>query len=384
MKKLSALHLASFNGNIGDNANHNGFYALMESIKNYKFEYTQLEIREFFWKKRFFDSAFVDYANGFDILIIGGGNYFELWVDHSPTGTSIMIEPELFKQIKVPVLFNALGVDPGSGASQEACEKFKHFLDVILADPKNMVSVRNDGALASICKYIGGKYLDQIHWTPDAGILVACDDDFLQMDKEYLAVNLAGDMLDVRFPDNITGGLSYSEFIEQFAEILLNTLYEGFVDEVVLIPHIYKDLGCINDLLGYFPDEIIRTKIVVAPLLHGKDSELKIFSIYKNAKITFAMRFHANLCSIGFGTPTIGLNSYIQIQQLYKELGISNYCVCVNKGNISDSLDAVLSIIKADFSKHRMRFCSISIKQKEHIAKYSKHINLWLNNQKLA
>ncbi len=383
MKKLSALHLASFNGNIGDNANHNGFYALMESIKNYKFEYTELEIREFYWKERFFDSAFVDYANGFDILIIGGGNYFELWVDHSPTGTSIMIEPELFKQIKVPVLFNALGVDPGNGASQEACEKFKCFLDVILADPKNMISVRNDGALASICKYIGGQYLDQIYWTPDAGIIVACDDGFLQMDREYLAVNLAGDMLDVRFPNN-AGGISYSKFIEQIAEILLNTLYEGFVDEIVLIPHMYKDLGCINDLLGHFPDEIIRTRIVVAPLLHGKGSELKIFSIYKNAKITFAMRFHANLCSIGFGTPTIGLNSYIQIQQLYRELGISNYCVCVNKSDISDSLEAVLSIIKADLPKHRGRFCSISAKQKEYIAKYSKHIGLWLDSQSLA
>ncbi len=383
MKKLSVLHLASFDGNVGDNANHDGFYAAMGSIKNYIFEYTQLEIREFYWKKRFFDHSFVAFANGFDLLVIGGGNYFELWVDRSPTGTSIMIEPELFLKIKIPVLFNALGVDPGQGASQEACKKFRRFLDLTLADSKNMLSVRNDGALAAICEYIGEKYLDKIHWTPDAGILVACNDDFLKIEKEYLAVNLAGDMLEARFPNN-TGEISYSKFIKQIAGILLKALHKGLVGEVVLVPHIYKDLRCINDLLEQIPDEIIRTKIIVAPLLHGKGSEMKIFSIYKNAKITFAMRFHANLCSIGLGTPTIGLNSYIQIQQLYKELGLSDYCIPVNKGNVGGSLEAILTSIKDDIAGHRIKFRNVSIQQKKYYAKYIKSVELWLDKQYLA
>ena len=383
MKKVNVLHLASFEGNIGDNANHNGFYAAMKSINSYRFEYTQLEIREFYWKKRFFDEAFVDLANSFDLLIIGGGNYFELWVEHSPTGTSIMIQPELFKQIRIPVLFNALGVDPGKGLSQGTCNKLIHFLDLILANPKHMVSVRNDGALDNVRNYIGEKYLDKIHWTPDAGIYTSCYDDFLRMDKQYLAVNIAGDMLDLRFPVN-TDGITYPIFLEQLAEVLLNILYEGFVDEVVLIPHIHKDLKSINDLLGKLPDEIIRTKIVVAPLLHGENSELKIFSIYKNAKMTFAMRFHANLCSIGLGTPTIGLNSYIQIQQLYKELGLSDYCVPVNKGNVGGSLEAILTSIKDDIAGHRIKFRNVSIQQKKYYAKYIKSVELWLDKQYLA
>jgi len=378
VKKLNALHLASFEGNIGDNANHNGFYASMENIESYKFEYTQLEIRDFYWKKRSFNKDFVDYANSFDIVIIGGGNYFELWVDHSPTGTSIMIEPALFKQIKVPVLFNALGVDPGQGASKNACAKFRHFLDLILSNSKNMVSVRNDGALNSIKTYIGEEYLDKIYWTPDAGILISCDYDFLQINKEYLAVNLAGDMLDVRFPKQ-ANGISYTNFIEQLAEILLNTIHEGFIDEIVLIPHIYKDFKCITDLLEQFSDEVIRTKISIAPLLHGKNSELKIFSIYKNAKLTFAMRFHANLCSIGFGVPTIGLDSYIQIQQLYDELRVPDYCVRINKRNMRKSMENILIAIKADIHDHRRNFTKISEKQKKHAAEYFKNVETWLD-----
>ena len=53
MKKLKTLHLASFEGNIGDNANHNGFYKHLQQNKLFTFNIDKLEIREFYWKKNF-------------------------------------------------------------------------------------------------------------------------------------------------------------------------------------------------------------------------------------------------------------------------------------------------------------------------------------------
>lgn len=43
-----ALHLASFTGNIGDEANHNGFRRKSEDNLNMQFDYTNLEIRNFY------------------------------------------------------------------------------------------------------------------------------------------------------------------------------------------------------------------------------------------------------------------------------------------------------------------------------------------------
>ena len=80
---LRVLHLASFAGNIGDLANHAGARRMLAERLGFALKFTDLEIREFYWKQRSFDDAFVAYANSFDLLIIGGGNYFELWVDHS-------------------------------------------------------------------------------------------------------------------------------------------------------------------------------------------------------------------------------------------------------------------------------------------------------------
>ena len=96
MSPLRVLHLASFSGNIGDNANHMGFRPWFADQVGRNVEWTNCEIREFYWKERAFDADFVVLANSFDALVIGGGNYFELWVENSPTGTSIAITPEDF------------------------------------------------------------------------------------------------------------------------------------------------------------------------------------------------------------------------------------------------------------------------------------------------
>ena len=105
---INILHIASFTGNIGDNINHIGFRPWLEKLIGLEVLWTSLEIRKFYWNQTNWDQSFVDYANSFDLVVIGGGNYFELWVDKSPTGTSIEIEPFLFEKIKTPVFFNAL------------------------------------------------------------------------------------------------------------------------------------------------------------------------------------------------------------------------------------------------------------------------------------
>ena len=207
MKILKTLHLASFDGNIGDNANHYGFYKYFNKDKNFKFDIDELEIREFYWKKMFFDKSFVELVNSYDLLIVGGGNYFELWVEDSPTGTSIAIELELLEQIETPILFNALGVDPGQGASEKNIKKFKNFLDALI-ERNDFISIRNDGAKKAIIDYVGEKYLEYINYTPDAGFFVDVNEPSeYYKNKKYLAINIAYDMQEVRFKN-----ISYEQF----------------------------------------------------------------------------------------------------------------------------------------------------------------------------
>lgn len=380
MKIIRTLHLASFDGNIGDNANHNGFYRYLKNIHGTKFEIEELEIREFYWKKRYFDESFVEQVNSFDLLIIGGGNYFELWVEHSPTGTSIMIEPELFEKIKIPVLFNALGVDPGQGATKESCEKFRKFLNVILENPKNFISVRNDGSIKTIKEYIGQDYAARIAWTPDAGVCVETDNGFclVEKNKTYVAINLAADMLETRFKNN-ENNITPDEFTDSIAILCSKIIDEKIADEIVFIPHIYKDIKLIKETIDKLPDNIIRTRINIAPLLHGINSELKIFSIYKSAKISLSMRFHANLCSVGLSTPTIGLSTYRQIDMLYKELNLENLLISANKKNFHEELIAKTKNISNNYEEYKNIFRDKSKEQNKLYAEYIERVESWLN-----
>ena len=98
---MKILHIASFKGNIGDNANHIGFRDWFEKLVKHTVEWENIEIREFYRSKRKWDNGFAKEANAYDLVIIGGGNYFELWVEKSPSGTSIEISPEVLRKIEI-------------------------------------------------------------------------------------------------------------------------------------------------------------------------------------------------------------------------------------------------------------------------------------------
>ena len=121
---------------------------------DFRFEYTNLEIRDFYWKKKQFNKDFIDYANQFDLLIIGGGNYFELWVENSSTGTSIDIELNLLRQLKIPTIFYSLGVDIGQGYSKNSVKRFNDFLKTIIEQENLFFCVRNDGSKKALKKYV--------------------------------------------------------------------------------------------------------------------------------------------------------------------------------------------------------------------------------------
>ena len=380
MKTIKTLHLASFNGNVGDNANHSGFYSQLSRNLFYKFDINQLEIREFYWKQRNFDHSFVELANSYDLLIIGGGNYFELWVDHSPTGTSIMIEPSLFKKIKIPVLFNALGVDPAQGATESNCDKFRIFLELLLSSEKYFVSVRNDGSLEAVSNFIGKEFCSKIVWTPDAGIFVEINDDFnlINTDKNYVAINIAGDMIEKRFPGN-GNYIDFKNFKSIFRELIINILRNDITDEILFVPHIHSDTELIIQILKKIPDPLKRCRISIAPLIHGQGSEKNIFALYKKAKFSLSMRFHSNVCSVGLEKPTIAMSNYRQIQKLCEEMNLLDYLVEVNRKNFDIILLEKIKKILCNYDTTLLNFKNISYANKKLYNNYISDVLIWLN-----
>jgi polysaccharide pyruvyl transferase WcaK-like protein len=292
----------------------------------YDLEFTELEIREFYWKKRSFDDAFVDYANTFDLLIIGGGNYFELWVDNSQTGTSIDISPERLRRLKVPTVFHALGVDIGQGYSEQSAARFKSFIGTVLERSDIFVSVRNDGSTRALQEVLSSTLADQIPTLPDGGFFVcALPANLPAARKDCVGVNIAGDMLEKRF----NRGLTVDDFLDELATACCMLMDARPSLRLAFMPHIWRDVALIAQLLPRIEDSYLRRRVAVGalePTARGLDNFL---SIYQGFDLVLGMRFHANVCPIGMGIPARGLLNYPQVKRLYEELEMSQRLVDV-------------------------------------------------------
>jgi len=340
-KTLRVLHLASFAGNIGDLANHAGARRMLAERLGFALEFTDLEIREFYWKQRNFDDAFVDYANGFDLLIVGGGNYFELWVDHSATGTSIDITPECLACLTVPTAFFALGVDTGQGYSAQSAQRFSAFMATVLDRRDMFVCVRNDGSSFALSEVLGEETAARIHIMPDGGFFAdpaGCRP--VQGDSGRIGINIAGDMLERRFDR----GLTTEGFLHELAEACRELMDALPALRIDLMPHIWRDSALIAQLLPMIPDPYLRRRVAVGRLEPGETGLADFLQRYRSFDLVLGMRFHANVCPIGMGVPARGLLNYPQVERLYEELDLQDRLVDVRVAGFGKHLvEAVLS-----------------------------------------
>lgn len=383
MNEVKALHIASFHGNIGDNANHNGFRRKLKKSLEVNIKFDEIEMREFYqsWNLRDFNSDdFIDLCNNYDLIIIGGGNFFELKWDYSYTGTTVNISHDTLRKINTPIFFHGVGCDIAKGTSSSAITKFDNFLEVLTNSNKYLVSVRNDGSNNTIKKLYGSKYNGKVHKVADgAFFLETTQHEFPELNHNLksIGINVVSDMKDIRFDTTKKNGIEYDEFIEGFAKYLNQFLLENQEYQLIFFPHIYSDLLSIYDLISRIDDKFRRTRVIVAPCITGEGSEDYIFSLYKECDLVLGMRFHSNVCSIAQNIPTIALSSYKKIYDLYSELHLLERVIEVNKEGFLDKLivqvDYTLNNLE-DIKKH-YQIVNMNI-EKESVKFYSK-IKAW-------
>ncbi len=376
MKVLRVLHLASFRGNIGDLANHAGARHLLGEGLGFTLEFTELEIREFYWKKRAFDDAFIDYANTFDLMIIGGGNYFELWVEQSATGTSIDITVQRLGRLTVPTVFFALGVDTGQGYSQQSVQRFSAFINTVLECPHMFVCVRNDGSHLALREVLGDKVAEQILIMPDGGFFADANNLSPAIDSGYLGINLAGDMLERRFSRD----LSVDGFLREFA-MSLQVLMDARIDlHINFMPHIWRDCALVAQLLPHFSDVHLRSRVVIGSLNPTRAGLATFLESYRNCDLVLGTRFHANVCPMGMMVPTRGLLNYPQVSHLYEELGLQHRLIDIRKSGFANSLvDGVLSDLN-DLGTQRKIYSNLIVTLHDQAVKTLGELRSWLNN----
>lgn len=332
-QSVKVLHIASFHGNVGDSAMHDGAYRTRREDCPLAFDYTPLEVREFFhWGQRKFDADFVDYLNGFDLAIVGGLGAYQLWRADTASGTCFDLAPDMLQRIEKPVIFYGLGCDASRGVDALAMDKFRRFLDV--GYEKNfMFSLRNDGSQPILQEAVGAPHISPMPVIPDGGLFARpsiTPNEFAYHGEKIVAINLAGCMPDKRFAAAAAGSPTLNEFAQGIALLGCDLLEAQQGVRLVFVPHIYSDLELISNVLNRLPDEYRRRHVSVAPYLNGGSNWSCIFDIYRQASLVIGMRFHACVVAIGMGTPVIGINTHHKIEGLFNDMQLSSDCIALS------------------------------------------------------
>jgi polysaccharide pyruvyl transferase WcaK-like protein len=376
---LKILHLASFSGNIGDRINHFGFYPWISTFFKNNVDWKKLEMRDFYTSKLRFDDSFIELANASDLVIIGGGNYFELWPSHSRTGISIDLLPEDYEKIKTPIFINAIGVDPGQGICVNAHQQLPEIMNFINNSNRILFSVRNDGSKRSISSFISDDTLIDI--LPDHGFFAhghEIKSSQIEKGPFNLGINLAMDMNKIRFK-----GLSEKEFIKIFAD-KLSELIAKFDIHLTLFSHVYSDLIVLNRVLERIPELFRRHKMTFVEFEDSETNAKRILEKYRTLDLNIGMRFHSNVASIGAGVSTLGLANYPQISNLYEELDQENLCFDVTTEIGIDKLFDEITENIVNKSRYAKINSEMMNKIKTQRNFFSSKLDTWLSNNNLT
>jgi len=341
---MKILHVASFLGNIGDNASHMGFKRIVDSFLS-KYEIKRMEIRKFYKNynlkdKCEFNEEFIDFANTFDLLVIGGGGFLDYWVKDSVTGTTIDIFPGLLKKLTTPMLVASIGCNPHREVPEGNIAKFRGFLDELCARPNIKIALRNDGSVNSFKNEIGEHYLEYMEEILDNGYFYEPGEFAIFSDnRRYAAVNITNDQLTMK--SNLRGNIDTTSYYKELSKSLTYLITQENLD-VVLVPHIYSDLKAISDLLVNMDDFLIRQHVTIAPCIQYDEGANLLFSIYKKSSLVLGMRYHANVCNMAMVKPIVGLAALDRVQYAYDSLGLTDRYVTV-AGSFSDELVSKIS-----------------------------------------
>jgi len=332
---MKILHLASFDGNIGDNASHIGFRKLLSSIIKDDYQIHQLEIRKFYNNyflpdKQRFNKNFADFVNQYDLLFIGGGGFLDFWVKNSATGTTLNIEETVLRAIKIPIIISSVGCIPHKEVPEENIPKFRKFLDQLLSRDYTFIAVRNDGSKQILKEYIGIDYYNNIPEILDHGFFYDNDgSSYSSSENKYILINSTSDQL--LMLNRGIGKIDTEYYVSEMRKVIKHLIDETNLD-IVFAPHIYSDYKAIHTLLEGINDFHIRSRTSITPYVQGDYGCNQIFSSYKNSALVLGMRFHANVCSIAMNKPSIGVAALDRVVSVYDSVGLAENVIKVDSG----------------------------------------------------
>lgn len=309
------LHVAAFGGNLGDKLNHNSFYHWFEShFAGRELIWTRIDLRQVWRGDRDLEKAIRQVHPKPDVIVIGGGNFWETWDKSSESGTSINMTADRFVDLGIPVFFNSLGAEIARGISPNAREIFSKDLQVFTSSEQFFTTIRNDGSRDNLrqLRFDSSDLLT----LPDHGFFPVINSKRKERDDCYnVVLNIAQDMEEIRY----RGFPSKKLFVSGLAEVLVR-IASNRETRFQIVAHVPSDIEIGSQLISLLPESLQRESVSISFNNSPNPSDLSFVQPYLDADLVIAQRFHSTILGLLYSENVISISNHPQLVDMLHEV----------------------------------------------------------------
>jgi polysaccharide pyruvyl transferase WcaK-like protein len=328
------LHIASHQINVGDGALIDGIRWQLDAVAERPIDYRPLDVVPLGSGAASFDPGILaDY----DLVLVGGGGTIDGSPNHTESGMALPLSGDAIRRSPTPLAFVALGYNlfPGQRLHCRA-----PLIDVLAACRERgfPFSVRNDSSHERLVEAVGDAARDVVE-VPDPGFFVRPDRSYIvpQMTgrRPSVLVQLAGDNLDRRL-GMATGRRWFTRrtdhmrrmrraFIGKIADLVTWLVTQRHA-EVVLAPHITRDLSLTAEIVERLPASITRPHVRVLGVPHPSHAS-QFFQAYAQADLVIGMRGHSVICAVGLRVPCVAISTHAKVSGFMRKCGLDPWSI---------------------------------------------------------
>lgn len=328
------LHIASHNINVGDGAITDGIRNELSKIADEVVEFSEIDILDFSPPYGNLSIQDIDFSC-YCLTLVGGGGIIDGKAGRIRSGNAFPMSGAELRRARFPIAYVAVGYNLYPGQVLHCKEALVEVLKAC-ADRDIPFSVRNDGSLERLREQVGNA-ADHVVEIPDPAFFIQIDPDHvipqMRNHKPTILIQVAGDNLDKRLRSthkSIVGRFALRraetperQFINKCAN-LITWLIENYDADVVLAPHITRDLRLTSEVVDRLPIPLARKKTRVLGIPHPRYAP-QFFAAYAKADLVIGMRGHSAICSVGLRIPFIAISTHAKVSGFMEKCGLSQW-----------------------------------------------------------
>jgi polysaccharide pyruvyl transferase WcaK-like protein len=303
-----------------------------------------------------FDRRLVEMINSRDAMIVGGAVAMNARPHYSNAGMRFDMPPELWSEIRKPIVFYGLSYRHWRGQTYHHADKLAWTLKYILDRDDMLLGLRNDGTREWLTETIGVED-ERLRIVPDPGVFAIADTahPYHEFDPDR-RLNILLAFNDEDWEGRYSVADRRTSFIRGLVRPI-ERMIEKWDANLIIVPHYFDDYRMAIDFVESCRPQVAHQRMIASGLA-GLRGGREFFGRYVKADMVISMRVHSMSPAIGLGTPMIPLVTQDRMTKFLDDIGLRDLAVDAFDADMPDRLEAAIDRTLSDPNAVRLRFAT--------------------------